>query len=119
MKHQELSLHRSTSASTTSISRSTSRRIIPSNHFRSSPSTLPLNHLQNDDVPNNLLIPKHHSLVSFHHLSKTQTKITALLRSFLSFLSFPIIIPTCKWLALPSNLSVTPSLGRKVTGTLF
>ncbi|CAN6716544.1 unnamed protein product [Malus baccata var. baccata] len=117
MKHQDLNLQRSTS--TTSISRSTSRKIIPSNHFRSSSSTFPLNHLQNDDVANNLLVPKHQSPVSFHHLSKTQTKFTSLLRSFLSFLSFPTIIPTCKWLALTSNLSVTPSLGRKVTGTLF
>ncbi|KAL6272876.1 hypothetical protein ACE6H2_023568 [Prunus campanulata] len=120
MKHQDLSLHRSTS--TTSIARSSSRKIISSNHFRSSSSTLPLDHHhhhQNDDVSNNFLIPKQHSPVSIHHISKTQTKLTSLLRSFLSFLSFPTIIPTCKWLAIPSGISITPSLGRKVTGTLF
>ncbi|CAB4286621.1 unnamed protein product [Prunus armeniaca] len=121
MKHQDLNLHRSNS--TTSIARSSSRKIIPSNHFRSSSSTLPLDHHhhhhQNEDVSNNFLIPKQHSPVSIHQLSKTQTKLTSLLRSFLSFLSFPTIIPTCKWLAIPSGLSITPSLGRKVTGTLF
>ncbi|ONH95188.1 hypothetical protein PRUPE_7G056000 [Prunus persica] len=119
MKHQDLSLHRSNS--TTSIARSSSRKIIPSNHFRSSSSTLPLDHHrhQNEDVSNNFLIPKQHSPVSIHHVSKTQTKLTSLLRSFLSFLYFPTIIPTCKWLAIPSGLSITPSLGRKVTGTLF
>ncbi|PQP94886.1 protein MIZU-KUSSEI 1 [Prunus yedoensis var. nudiflora] len=108
MKHQDLSLHRSTS--TTPIARSSSRKIIPSKHFRSSSSTLPLDHHhhhQNDDVSNNFLIPKQHSPVSIHHISKTQTKLTSLLRSFLSFLSFPTIIPTCKWLAIPP---ASPSL---------
>ncbi|XP_057770360.1 protein MIZU-KUSSEI 1-like [Salvia miltiorrhiza] len=41
------------------------------------------------------------------------------LRSLLSIITFPSILPTCRWLGAPNQLSVTPALGRKVTGTLF
>ncbi|XP_050382544.1 protein MIZU-KUSSEI 1 [Argentina anserina] len=125
-----MNLQRSNSISTNS---STTRKLVPSNQFTRSSSTAlapPQHHhdrrRQNDNVSNTLLIPKHSSSfspVSFDHLSKTQTKISSLLRSFLSLISFPATIITlpasCKWLAISSHLSVTHSLGRKVTGTLF
>ncbi|KAM5558742.1 protein MIZU-KUSSEI 1 [Rosa sericea] len=125
-----MNLQRSNSISTSST---TTRKIVPSNQFIRSSSTAltpPQHHhhrrRQNDDVSNKLLIPKHNSSsspVSFDHLSKTQTKISSLLRSFLNLISFPAAIinlpASCKWLAISSHLSVTPSLGRKVTGTLF
>ncbi|KAL6145217.1 hypothetical protein ACLB2K_055905 [Fragaria x ananassa] len=125
-----MNLQRSNSISTSSI---TTRKIVPSNQLIRSSSTAlapPQHHhhrrRQNDDVSNKLLIPKHNSSsspVSFDHLSKSQTKISSLLRSFLNLISFPATIislpASCKWLAISSHLSVTPSLGRKVTGTLF
>ncbi|KAI3806569.1 hypothetical protein L1987_22478 [Smallanthus sonchifolius] len=42
-----------------------------------------------------------------------------LIRSFHTIISIPTILPTFRPLSLPSQLSLTPSLGRKVTGTLF
>ncbi|CAK9182421.1 unnamed protein product [Ilex paraguariensis] len=57
--------------------------------------------------------------VSFPRFSKTRLGVSDLIRSFLSILSFPLI-PTCRrWLTIPTQLSITPSLGRKVIGTLF
>lgn len=122
-----MNLQRSNSVSTSSTA---TRILVPSNQLvRSSSSALAPSHhrrYQNDDISNKLLIPKHNpssSPVSFDHLSKTPKKITSLLRSFLSLISFPAAIinlpASCKWLAISSHISVTPSLGRKVTGTLF
>lgn len=122
-----MNLQRSNSVSTSSTA---TRILVPSNQLvRSSSSALAPSHhrrYQNDDISNNLLIPKHNSSsspVSFDHLSKTPKKITSLLRSFLNLISFPAAIinlpASCKWLAISSHISVTPSLGRKVTGTLF
>ncbi|KAK7392925.1 hypothetical protein VNO78_21375 [Psophocarpus tetragonolobus] len=118
MKHHQQKnqvFQRSSSACTT---RST-RRIIPSNltHFRS---------FESDDVSDKLLV-RRGSSPSVSNLSQQQTssklsqqnKISSLIRSFLNIFTFPTMIPTCKWLTIPSNLSITPSLGRKVTGTLF
>ncbi|KAK6124648.1 hypothetical protein DH2020_041608 [Rehmannia glutinosa] len=46
--------------------------------------------------------------------------VSTFLRSILSIFTFPSILPTCRWLTIPTQLTVTtPSLGRKVTGTLF
>ncbi|XP_011078992.1 protein MIZU-KUSSEI 1-like [Sesamum indicum] len=58
---------------------------------------------------------------TFHRLSRTgRSGISNFLRSFLSIFTFPsILLPTCRWLSIPTPLSITPSLGRKVTGTLF
>ncbi|XP_022873472.1 protein MIZU-KUSSEI 1-like [Olea europaea var. sylvestris] len=47
------------------------------------------------------------------------TGFSGILRSLLHIISFPTILPTCRWLNIPTQLSITPSLGRKVTGTLF
>ncbi|KAG2687149.1 hypothetical protein I3843_09G039400 [Carya illinoinensis] len=118
MKHQEFTLQR-----TTSTARST-RRILPSNHTRSSSSFPP----EADEISDNLLIAKQYSPISLHRdrdqnppTGKPQytKKLSSLLRSLLSLLSFPPILPTCKWLSIPSQLSLNPSIGRKVTGTLF
>ena len=112
MKQQEISLQR-----TTSTARST-RRILPSNsgHTRSISDD---NNTTN--ISQNLLIPKPYSpLVSNSLSSSTKTKtLSSFLRSLLNFFSFPSVLPSCKWLSFPTNLSFNPSSGRKVTGTLF
>ncbi|EXC18223.1 hypothetical protein L484_003407 [Morus notabilis] len=110
-------------SSSTSSNRS-SRKIIPAasaNHFRSSSSSSATINLspETDGVSDkfDLLRNRHR-----HHnnLAKsTQYRLSSFFRSLLNILSFPTILPTCKWLTIPSQLSVTPSLGRKVTGTLF
>ncbi|KAF7819043.1 protein MIZU-KUSSEI 1 [Senna tora] len=109
MKHQNSTLQRSTSTTT----------ITPSNNYH--------NHYS-DDFSHKLLIRTTASSspsLSFRQNPKSQSnsnsnyKLSSLLRSFLNIFSFPTIIPTCKWLAIPSHLSITPSIGRKVTGTLF
>ncbi|KAI4300803.1 hypothetical protein L6164_034137 [Bauhinia variegata] len=108
-------LQRSTSTPALTGSRS-SRRIIPSNYYNN------LRASENDHrVSDKLLVCRDSSpcVSSFHQLSKPQNKLSSLLRSFLNLFTFPTIIPTCKWLTIPSNLSITPSIGRKVTGTLF
>ncbi|KAF8403764.1 hypothetical protein HHK36_011869 [Tetracentron sinense] len=106
MKPEELSLHRSSSCS-----RST-RKILPSNYIRSSvlaPET--------DDISDKPLVRSFTS-VPFSRPTKTRN-VMSILRSFLGIISIPAIIPTCRWLSIPSRLSISPSLGRKVTGTLF
>ncbi|KAJ9181079.1 hypothetical protein P3X46_009246 [Hevea brasiliensis] len=107
MKRQELiTLQRNSSCS-----RST-RRIIPSNYMRSTPPIAEL-----EDISDKLLVPKASPI---QRLNKIHSIFSSLLRSIFKMIAFPsIIIPTCKWLSLPTHLSITPSLGRKVTGTLF
>ena len=41
--------------------------------------------------------------------------VSTFLRSLISIFT----IPACRWLHMPTHLTVPPSLGRKVTGTLF
>ncbi|KAF2308021.1 hypothetical protein GH714_034485 [Hevea brasiliensis] len=107
MKRQELiALQRNSSCS-----RST-RKIIPSNHMRSTPP-IP----EQEDLSDKLLIRRDSPV---QRLNKIHSRFSSLLRSIFKMVSFPnIIIPNCKWLSLPTHLSITPSLGRKVTGTLF
>ncbi|KAK7278931.1 hypothetical protein RJT34_23970 [Clitoria ternatea] len=121
MKHQQHQLlQRSTSANTTTTR--SSRRIIPSN---STHQSLFRSYDSSEDVSDKLLIRRGSSpSVSnlFHHQQTKLTqpnKLSSLIRSFLNIFTFPTIIPTCKWLTIPSQLSITPSLSRKVTGTLF
>lgn len=118
MKHQEfMTLQRSSSTS----SAKGSRKIIPATtHFRSS-STTTLSPAT-DGIADKLLTRSRnhrHSPVTYHNFTKTHIKLSSIFRSLLNILSFPAILPTCKWLTIPSQLSITPSLGRKVTGTLF
>ncbi|KAM7500155.1 hypothetical protein LguiA_024569 [Lonicera macranthoides] len=101
---QEFSLPRTSSCSST-------KRIIPSNYLISAS----LIHDPSDSVSGKSLIRKKSPPVTYTRLSK----VSGILRSLLSFISIPLILPTCKWLSIPHNLSITPSLGRKVTGTLF
>lgn len=126
MKHhqqqqQNLTLQRSTSTSATITTRN-NRRIIPSNHRLS----------ESDDFSGNLLIrqgssPSISSFSNQHQRQAKQTttttkKLSSLIRSFLNIFTFQTIFPTCNWLTIPSTLSstsISPSLGRKVTGTLF
>lgn len=121
MRHyQEVALQRTTSTST-STGRS-SKKIIPSSNFNRSTSV-------SSSIPENeeyysgkLLITRggSHSPVSVQRFNKVHSRFTSLVRSLLNIIAFPsVILPTCKWLTIPTHLSVTPSLGRKVTGTLF
>lgn len=98
-------------------SSSSSKNIIPSNYMRSTSYIPdPTDHIISSGKP----LVKKGSPAAFHHcLSKTRFGVSTFLRSLISLISFPIILPTCRWLTLPTQLSITPSLGRKVTGTLF
>ncbi|XP_022889174.1 protein MIZU-KUSSEI 1-like [Olea europaea var. sylvestris] len=50
---------------------------------------------------------------------RARTGFSGLLRSLLHISSFPTILLSCRLLHISTQLSITPSLGRKVTGTLF
>ncbi|XP_073132220.1 protein MIZU-KUSSEI 1-like [Henckelia pumila] len=73
------------------------------------------------------IIPPTHLLESasdddYHrHFRRSSASITTFFKSLFSIISFPSsILPSCRWLSLPIQYhSVTPALGRKVTGTLF
>ncbi|KAK7355188.1 hypothetical protein VNO80_14436 [Phaseolus coccineus] len=122
-QHQHQIFQRSSSACT-ATTRNT-RRILPStlSHSRA---------FESEDVSDKLLV-RRGSSPSVSNLYQQQqqqqqqkaqkltpqNKISSLIRSFLNIFTFPTMIPTCKWLTIPSHLSITPSLGRKVTGTLF
>ncbi|KAJ4706368.1 protein MIZU-KUSSEI 1-like [Melia azedarach] len=112
MRHyQEVALQRSGSCRS-------SKRIIPSNYNRStSVSSIP----ENEEFSGKLLVrSSRDSPVSLQRFNKVPSRFTSLIRSLLNIIAFPsIILPTCKWLTIPTQLSITPSLGRKVTGTLF
>ncbi|GFP92205.1 protein mizu-kussei 1 [Phtheirospermum japonicum] len=96
----------------TSSCKSTSK-IIPANYTRSATSSSQYS-----------VEPHHRSLVRRASAAyRTHSGgVATFLRSLLSIFTFPsIILPTCRRLSIPASpLSVaTPSLGRKVTGTLF
>ncbi|PIN16068.1 hypothetical protein CDL12_11291 [Handroanthus impetiginosus] len=103
----------------TSSCKSTSK-IIPAHYIRSTSSSL-------NPPPESLEDFHHRPLVrrssdsdaAVRHLQGTRSGISTFLRSLLSIFTFPSILPTCRWLSIPTQLSVSPSLGRKVTGTLF
>ncbi|XP_065856598.1 protein MIZU-KUSSEI 1 [Euphorbia lathyris] len=107
-RHEIATLQRNTSSTRSS------KKIIPSNYIR---STSPIS--DREDISDKLLF-RRDSPISIQYLNKINSRFSALLRSVFKIVSIPnIIIPTCKWLSLPSPLSITPSLGRKITGTLF
>ncbi|XP_042513006.1 protein MIZU-KUSSEI 1-like [Macadamia integrifolia] len=111
MKPEKVILHRNSSNCRSS------RNILPANYVRSTPFTPDTNAVS--DRP---LVHKYGgAAVSFTWPNKNRN-IGILLRSLLRFISLPFIIPTgstCRWLSIPSRFSPAPSLGRKVTGTLF
>ncbi|KAK8672048.1 hypothetical protein V6N13_110424 [Hibiscus sabdariffa] len=79
---------------------------------RSTSFTIP----ENEEISHKLLVPSSVHPPP-HPLNST---FSSLLRSLLKIIAFPNFIPaSCKWLSLPTHLSITPSLGRKVSGTLF
>ncbi|PIN00963.1 hypothetical protein CDL12_26536 [Handroanthus impetiginosus] len=102
----------------TSSCKSTSK-IIPANHIRSSSSSLNLE--QSEEFRNRPIIRRGFAstTLTFHRIKKTGSGVSNFLRSLFSFFTFPSILPACRWLTVPTQLSITPSLGRKVTGTLF
>nr|XP_043637679.1 protein MIZU-KUSSEI 1-like [Erigeron canadensis] len=101
--------------SLSSLSRNSSSKIIPSNYMITTSSNF-INH----DHPSSSSTTENKPLISFGRgVSRSRFGFTTLIRSFLTIISIPSILPTFKWLALPSNLSLTPTLGRKITGTLF
>ncbi|KDP26076.1 hypothetical protein JCGZ_21109 [Jatropha curcas] len=109
---QQLTLQR-----TSSCNRST-RKIIPSAYIRSSstPSSIP----EQDHSSDKLLLRRDSPVTSQRLNNKIHSRFSSLLRSIFKIVSFPnFIIPTCNWLSIPYQISITPSLGRKVTGTLF
>ncbi|KAG8367886.1 hypothetical protein BUALT_Bualt16G0119200 [Buddleja alternifolia] len=85
--------------------------IIPNNYITSTMASSPLHQ---DEF-------RHHNQPIVRRVSAASYRLNAALSTFLrSLLSVFIPLPTCRWLAIPSQvLSITPSLGRKVTGTLF
>ncbi|XWS59103.1 hypothetical protein CRYUN_Cryun08bG0093300 [Craigia yunnanensis] len=118
--HQELAtLQRSSSYNNYNYKLSTRSKITPSNFPRS--TSLPIPH--NEENSDKLLVPRNSSSLprsSIQRFHNVNSRFSSLLRSLLKIIAFPNIIPaTCKWLNLPTHLSITPSLGRKVTGTLF
>ncbi|XWS66328.1 hypothetical protein CRYUN_Cryun05aG0190200 [Craigia yunnanensis] len=117
--HQELATFQRSISYNNYNCKSTRNKITPSNFPRSTSLPIP----ENEEVSDELLVPRHASssprspIQRFHNVN---SRFSSLLRSFLKIIAFPNIIPvSCKWLTLPTHLSITPSLGRKVTGTLF
>ncbi|KAJ4969711.1 hypothetical protein NE237_002810 [Protea cynaroides] len=101
MKPEELILQRNSSNCRSN------RKILPANYARSTAPTSETNG------------PSNRPLV-FTPPNKTRN-VAAIVRSLLDLISLPSIIPTatCRWLSIPSRFSPAPSIGRKVTGTLF
>ncbi|GAV91894.1 DUF617 domain-containing protein [Cephalotus follicularis] len=110
MKHnQEMTLQRSNSSKS-------SKKVIPYTRSTSVSYSIP----ENEEMISNKLLIHKDSRVSFQGLNKVHTRLYSLVRSLFNMITIPNVIPTtCKWLSIPSQLSITPSLGRKVTGTLF
>ncbi|GAB4851622.1 hypothetical protein Ancab_031024 [Ancistrocladus abbreviatus] len=108
--------------------RSTKRMIVPSNlhvhnHRHQSSSTTYTSGSSSEDISVSdkpLVARRNYSPFSLSRLSKPRSTFSSLIRSLLSIISLPTIaVPTCRWLRIPSHLSMTPSASRKVTGTLF
>ncbi|XP_031102453.1 protein MIZU-KUSSEI 1 [Ipomoea triloba] len=122
MKHEHLHATTLAAALPRATSCKSSKKIIPANHYQRSTSVY---HDTSEDFSDRLLVRKGGagggSPVELRRLGKTRSGgVSALLRSLLSIISFPAILPTCRWLNIPTQLTLTaPALGRKVTGTLF
>ncbi|KAB2037544.1 hypothetical protein ES319_D03G082800v1 [Gossypium barbadense] len=118
--HQELVTFQRSSSYNNYNCKSSRNKINPSKFPRSASFTIP----ESEEISDKLLVRRNASSSSprsskqrFHNVN---SRFSSLLRSLLKIIAFPNIIPTSfKWLTLPTHLSITPSLGRKVTGTLF
>ncbi|KAE8711012.1 Protein MIZU-KUSSEI 1 [Hibiscus syriacus] len=113
--------HRELATTTTynnSNCKSSRNKINPSKFPRSTSFTIP----ENGEISDKLLVPRSaSSSPSVHRLRHVNSfGFSSLLRSLLKIIAFPTLIPApCKFLSLPTHLTITSSLGRKVTGTLF
>ncbi|KAL8459927.1 hypothetical protein ACS0TY_031725 [Phlomoides rotata] len=107
----------STSLPRTSSCKSTNNMIIPATYARSTSS---VNRDYSEELHHRSIVRRSSSTATaaFH---RTRGGLSNFLRSLLSIFTFPsLILPTCRWLTIPNlHLSITPSLGRKITGTLF
>ncbi|GAA0160043.1 hypothetical protein LIER_43508 [Lithospermum erythrorhizon] len=93
------------------------KKIIPTNSSpSSSSSSMPDN---SNEYSNKALVRSGRSAVAFSRVNKPNNPFTTLLRSIINIISFPSIFPSCMGLNIASQLPIIPSLGRKVTGTLF
>ncbi|GMI78831.1 mizu-kussei 1 [Hibiscus trionum] len=113
MKHHHHQLERSSSYTNYNC-KSSRNKITP----RSTSFTIP----ENEEISGKqLLVPRAASAPSsIHRLHAVNSSFSSLLRSLFKIITLPSFIPaSCKWFTLPTHLSITPSLGRKVTGTLF
>ncbi|KAK6941806.1 Protein MIZU-KUSSEI 1-like, plant [Dillenia turbinata] len=94
---------------------SSSNKILPSTYMRSTSSS------DETSISNKPLVRRHST--TNYQINKTRSptsiSLSSFLKSLLNIVSLPTLFPTCKWLSLPTHLSLSPSLGRKVTGTLF
>ncbi|KAI3801336.1 hypothetical protein L1987_29440 [Smallanthus sonchifolius] len=102
-RHRLLSLPRSSSCNSTTT-------IVPSNYISSTSYILDPNSIAEDK-----------SLVGGTTPVGCRRRfgISIFLRSIINIISIPAILPSCRWLTFPAQLSLTPTPGRKVTGTLF
>ncbi|GKU89821.1 hypothetical protein SLEP1_g3908 [Rubroshorea leprosula] len=121
--HQELTTTTATLPRSTSYK--SSRKIIPSNVYTRSTS-IPITTAE--EISDKLLLRRDSPVTTTSssqlqrlHRVSVSSRFSCLLKSLLRFVTFPNIIPaaSCTWLAIPTHMSITPSLGRKVTGTLF
>ncbi|KAK4373703.1 hypothetical protein RND71_009087 [Anisodus tanguticus] len=100
-----------------------SKKIIPANNTYPRTNSSINHEYSEQNFSDKSLVPKDRSLLTssnnYNRLTKTRFGVSALIKSLISIISFPSVLPTCKWLNLPTQFSITPSLGRKVTGTLF
>ncbi|CAN4106588.1 unnamed protein product [Withania somnifera] len=108
---------------TSSCSR-TSKKITPANTTTYLPSCSSATHDFSSDILSDKSLVVKNKRAGTTSSSSTSTsiqsriRVSSLLRSFISIISFPLILS--RWLNLPTQFSITtPSLGRKVTGTLF
>ncbi|XP_042495688.1 protein MIZU-KUSSEI 1-like isoform X2 [Macadamia integrifolia] len=93
-----------------------SRKILPANYVRSTP-LLP----NTDGASEGPVVQKYGGATSSFTRPNKPRNVAVIIRSLLGLIPLPSILPTstCRWLSIPSRFSPAPSLGRKVTGTLF
>ncbi|GMH08159.1 hypothetical protein Nepgr_009999 [Nepenthes gracilis] len=118
MKMEDIRLRRTSSSNCRS-----SEEIIPSNHRCHRPSSTYSTFGSSSDsvaVPNTAIVRRDFFPVPLPRLSKMRSDFSSFIRSILSIFSLQnFAVPTCRWINIPNHLSIVPSTGRKITGTLF
>ncbi|KAI3772622.1 hypothetical protein L6452_03812 [Arctium lappa] len=69
-----------------------------------------------------IIDPDHKPLVGTTPSTSRFTRLrrfSLFIHSILNVISIPALLPSCRWLTLPTQLSLNPSPTRKFTGTLF